>query len=106
MANRAQRHPSATHPAKARYEELLALARKTFPSDATLAKRYALLAHKLSLRHRLKPGFSPARAFCKECKTPLIPGVSAKVRAQPSKKIITWTCLTCGHVKRFGYSKR
>jgi ribonuclease P protein subunit RPR2 len=103
IARREKSAPRADSPPSKRFYELVALAFDMLPADAALARRYVKLAHTLALRHRLKPGFAPKHAYCKKCFTPLLPGATATVRANPKNKTTGWTCRHCGTLKRFGY---
>ena len=48
------------------------------------------------------------RWVCERCGTPLIPGVTARVRLEPRGRRgsrLTVTCLICGWMKRYPYGK-
>jgi len=89
--------------ARERCGKLLALARKFFPVEPALAKRYVRLARAIASRHRISLG---NRAFCKKCGTVFIPGKTLRVRLSPSKKAVLYICLSCSNVRRIPYSRK
>jgi RNase P subunit RPR2 len=77
-----------------RVELLEELALECANRDFSLATGYARMAVRLKRRHRLRVG---RLMMCKGCDSPLVPGVSARVR---KRRHMTITCLRCGRVIR------
>lgn len=94
------RHLDANKIAKERCEKLLRMAREIYSKEPSLAKRYVLLARKISMRHRISLG---NREFCKKCSTIFIPGRTLKVRL--AKGIRLNICSSCGFTRRIPFKK-
>ncbi len=86
-----------------RCEKLLRLAREVFAFEPALSKHYVALARRVAERHRLHLG---SREFCRKCGTVWIPGRTLRVRQSSSKKVVTYSCVECGYVRRFQYKKQ
>ena len=70
-------------------------------SNPKLAQRQALLARKISMRHKVKMPYVLRMAFCKKCKSFIAPGINSKIRlGRSSVKSIRITCNFCGHTYR------
>ncbi len=80
------------------YEEAL-------KNNVEWARILAQHAFTLSERTNTRIPRSLKRLFCKKCKTPLIPGHTARVRLNSRGKTsyITVRCLYCGFIKRYRY---
>lgn len=63
------------------------------------AKRYVIMARKLSSRHKASIPAVWKRRFCKGCSAFLIPGRNCTVRTRMKRSVIS--CLECGAVRRF-----
>ena len=85
-----------------RCKKLFSLARGELERNPTRAKRYVKLARKVAMRHRLPLG---SKEFCKKCGAVFVLGKSLKVRSSSKQKMMLYTCLACGAVKKFGYSR-
>ena len=71
---------------------------KTNPS---LSQRQALLARKISMRHKVRMPYELRMVFCKKCKSFIAPGLNSKIRlGRTSVKSIRITCNFCGHTYR------
>ncbi|RLG80323.1 MAG: ribonuclease P [Thermoprotei archaeon] len=68
-----------------------------------LASRYVELVVKYGHKARVKPPRYIRRGYCRKCKVPLIPGLTARVRIQSEGKgsRVVMTCLRCGWIRRF-----
>ncbi len=68
-----------------------------------LARRYMELIIKISHKARVKPPKYIRRGYCRRCKIPLIPGLTARVRIQSEGKgsRVVVTCLLCGWRRRY-----
>lgn len=88
--------------ARERIEILLELAKKVFPSDRILSKRYVELARRISMKARV-PLIKEQKMFiCKGCGSLLVPGVNCRVRTRPEfGTTLIVTCLDCGRKKRY-----
>ena len=85
--------------AKERIEILIASALRE--KDEELAGRQATLAKKIAMRHRVRLPYSIRQLFCKECKTFIVPGRTARIRVGRSNtKAVRVTCSKCGHTYR------
>ena len=71
--------------------------------DYDLARRYVELIIRLSHKARVKPPKYIRRGYCRRCKTPLIPGVTARYRIQSEGRgsRVVVTCLLCGWRRRY-----
>ena len=69
--------------------------------DPQLSQRQALLACRVSTRHKIKMPYEIRMLFCKKCKSFIVPGINSKIRlGRTSVKSIRITCNLCGHVYR------
>lgn len=84
--------------ARERCGKLLKMAREAYAAEPSLAKRYVLLARRISMRHRISLG---NEEYCKKCDTIFIPGVTLKTRL--AKGIRLNTCASCGFIRRVPY---
>ncbi len=91
--------------AKERIEILLSEARKSLDRDPGLSKRYTELAKKISMRTKVRIPAGEKRYICKACGLPLVPGKNARVRVLPGNPRIVITCLACGSLRRYPFSK-
>jgi ribonuclease P protein subunit RPR2 len=89
---------NANEIAKKRCETLLALAKKAYVGEPSLAKRYVYLARKIAMRHRISLG---NKTFCKKCNAVFIEGKTLKVRL--SKGLRLYICVSCGFTRRIPY---
>lgn len=81
--------------------KLLKYALNVVKCDPVLARRYVSLALRISKRNRVKIPHSLKLLYCKKCYTPLLPGITARVRIRTNRfSHISITCLHCGAVKR------
>ncbi len=84
-----------------RINTLFELAFRVFPYDRELSRRYVDLALSIQRKARVRMPKRWKNAYCKRCHSPLIPGVSMRVRTRKGR--IVMTCLECGAVKRHPY---
>jgi ribonuclease P protein subunit RPR2 len=72
------------------------------------ARRLATLAWDIYKATRVHVPRWFKRGLCRRCHTPLIPGVTARVRlhSQGRFSYVTVTCLLCGWTRRYPYKKR
>ncbi|GBF09389.1 ribonuclease P protein component 4 [Aeropyrum pernix] len=82
----------------------LELARRGLTGDA---RRVAEQLFQLAASTRVRPPRRVKRLFCKNCRTPLIPGLTARVRlrSQGGMSYTVVTCLSCGWIHRYPYRK-
>jgi ribonuclease P protein subunit RPR2 len=68
-----------------------------------LARRYVELVIKYSHKAHVKPPKYIRRGYCRRCKVPLIPGLTARVRIQSEGRgsRVVVTCLLCGWRRRY-----
>ena len=70
-------------------------------TNPQLSQRQALLARKISMRHKVRMPYELRMAFCKKCKSFITPGINSKIRmGRSSIKSIRITCNFCGHTYR------
>lgn len=88
--------------ARERVEVLLSLAKKTFPKDRVLSKRYVELARQIGMKAGVRLPREEKLFICKACGTLLVPGANCRVRTRPEfGTTVTITCLDCGTIKRY-----
>ena len=69
--------------------------------DPQLSQRQALLACRISTRHKIKMPYEIRMLFCKKCKSFIVPGINSRIRlGRTSVKSIRVSCNLCGHVYR------
>ena len=84
-----------------RMEILIDNAISNAKTNPKLAQRQALLAKKISMRHKVKMPYELRMVFCKKCKSFIAPGINSKIRVGRSTiKSIRITCNFCGHTYR------
>jgi len=84
-----------------RMEILIDNALSNAKTNPKLAQRQALLAKKISMRHKVKMPYDLRMVFCKKCKSFIAPGINSKIRVGRSTiKSIRITCNFCGHTYR------
>ncbi len=84
-----------------RMEILIDNALSNAKTNPKLAQRQALLAKKISMRHKVKMPYELRIVFCKKCKSFIAPGINSKIRVGRSAiKSIRITCNFCGHTYR------
>ena len=66
-----------------------------------LSQRQALLARKISMRHKVRMPYELRMVFCKKCKSFIAPGLNSTIRlGRTSVMSIRITCNFCGHTYR------
>lgn len=88
-----------------RIKTLFDLAERYYLSNKELSKRYLQIAKRISMKSNTPIPKKLKRKYCRKCYNFLIPGKSAKVRIDSKKKVVEYTCLECGRIYRYGYSK-
>ncbi len=70
-------------------------------TNPKLSQRQALLARKISMRHKIQMPYDLRMVFCKKCKSFIAPGINSKIRlGRTSIKSIRISCNLCGHTYR------
>lgn len=88
--------------ARERIEILLGLAKKAFPDDRLLSKRYVELARLIGMKAGVRLSKEQRMSICKGCGTLLVPGVNCRVRIRSELgTTVLITCLECGAKKRY-----
>ncbi len=72
--------------------------------DYGLARRYVELAIRIAHKARVKPPKYIRRGYCRRCRVPLVPGLTARYRVRSvgrrgSRVVVT--CLLCGWMRRY-----
>ncbi len=67
------------------------------------AKRYVVLARRMSSRHKVRIPEKWHRRFCKACSAFLVPGRNCTVRKH--ERWIAIKCLECNSVRRIGLER-
>lgn len=86
-----------------RINYLFSEASDVYAIDSGLSDRYVSLAQKIGMRYRVSLPSELKRKVCKTCNNFLVPGGNCRVRLKDGFVIIT--CMGCGSVKRYPYSK-
>jgi ribonuclease P protein subunit RPR2 len=88
--------------ARERIEILLNLARKIFPEDRALSKRYVELARLIGMKAGVRLTKEQKMSICKSCGAFLVPGVNCRIRTRSELgTTVLITCLDCGAKKRY-----
>jgi ribonuclease P protein subunit RPR2 len=88
--------------ARERIEILLTNAKKTFPHNRSLSKRYVTLARKIGMKAGVRLTRQQKLFICKKCGTLLVPGANCRVRTRSEYgTTVLITCLECGEKKRY-----
>ncbi|MBU0953640.1 MAG: hypothetical protein KKA90_04470 [Nanoarchaeota archaeon] len=87
--------------ARERIAILLTQAEKELSKRPWLSRRHVIMARKLATRATVR--IPSIWKICRTCSTLLIPGRTARVRANATKRMMTMTCKNCGAVRRFPY---
>lgn len=70
-------------------------------TNPKLSQRQALLARKISMRHKIKMPYDLRIVFCKKCKSFIVPGINSRIRlGRTSVKSIRISCNLCEHTYR------
>jgi RNase P subunit RPR2 len=81
---------------------LLELAKRTFPKDRNLSKRYVDLARQIGMKAGVRIPREERLFICKGCGNLLVPGVNSRVRTRSDLgTMVLVTCLDCGTKKRY-----
>ncbi|MEM0378738.1 MAG: ribonuclease P protein component 4 [Thermosphaera sp.] len=82
-------------------------AKRVEQGELDLARRYVEIMLKISAKARVKPPRYIRRGYCRQCKVPLIPGVTSRVRVRSdgSSSRVVVSCLACGWMRRFVVKK-
>ena len=99
---RGKKHPLLLSVAGERIQRLYELSFDSLRSgELERARRYTVMARRISMRTtgRIPPHLK--RATCKACMSPLIPGLNSRVRIHDGRKVVT--CLDCGEVRRYPF---
>ncbi len=94
--------------AKQRFYQLVDLAfEMARKGEVELASRIGYQAFKVAKKGGYKIPRKIKRRFCRRCFTPLIPGVTARIRVRnKGVPTIVVTCLNCGYVRRYPARKK
>lgn len=76
--------------------------------DLELARSAGRIIRRLYLRNKVKVGVELKRRYCKRCFTPLVPGLTSRVRVRGRGRSVVrvTTCLSCGEVYRLELGRR
>jgi len=93
--------PAVRKLAMERMQILIQNAISNAKTDPELSQRQALLARRISTRHKIRMPYELRMAFCKKCKSFIAPGVNSRIRlGRASTKSIRISCYLCGHTYR------
>jgi ribonuclease P protein subunit RPR2 len=67
------------------------------------AKRYVILARKLSTRNKVRLPYGSSRRFCRTCNSFFRHGINLRIRTRDGKQV--YQCLECKTIKRFPFYK-
>jgi len=69
--------------------------------NPVLSQRQALLAQRISTRHKIRMPYELKIVFCKKCKSFIAPGINSRIRlGRTSVKSIRISCNLCGNTYR------
>jgi RNase P subunit RPR2 len=91
--NRREAKKEATKVAR----RLIEMAVVSAGSDMELARGQASLARRMMLKFNIRYDWSVRRFFCHGCKGLIVPGINARVRIGPGRRLMV-TCGDCGRV--------
>jgi ribonuclease P protein subunit RPR2 len=84
-----------------RMQILINIAISNAKMNPKLSQQQALLAQRISTRHKVRMPYELRIVFCKKCKSFIAPGINSKIRlGRTSVKSIKISCNLCGHVYR------
>ena len=86
-----------------RIAKLLDLAEANLKKHPERTRRYVELAKKLSSKYNATIPREQKRKICKKCDAFLLPGFNLAIRADKNTKAMVYTCLECGHKKKYVY---
>lgn len=70
-------------------------------TNPQLSQRQAMLARKISTRHKVRMPYDLRIVFCKKCKSFIAPGINSRIRVgRASVRAIRISCTLCGHTYR------
>ena len=87
--------------ARERMQILLSLAEAEAATHPERSKRYVELAKKIGMRYNVR--LKDTKRFCRKCSSPLVPGVSCRIRSRKDRQAMVTTCLKCGAISRRPY---
>jgi len=88
-----------------RIGKLMALAERNQRKNPARAKRYVVLARKMSTRYRVRIPERFKKRICKVCSRYWIPGYNVTVRLKRRNRTVEYRC-ECGALRRFGYAEK
>ena len=93
--------PSVRKIAMERMQILIENAITNAKTNPELSQRQALLARRISSRHKIRMPYDLRMVFCKKCKSFIAPGINSRIRlGRASVKSIRISCYLCGHTYR------
>lgn len=104
MEKRAQKPEWVKRLALERINRLFQLARDNVKTHPERSRRYVGLATTIAKRYTVRLDSKTKRSFCKNCNTPLVPGLTEVVRT--SKGRVWHICTFCGVRKGYPYGNR
>lgn len=80
---------------------LIGIAASNARDNPELSQRQAMLARRISTRHKIRMPYDVRMTFCRKCKSFIAPGIHARIRTgRSAAKAIRITCRFCGHTCR------
>ena len=93
--------PKARKIAIERIQILIDNAISNAKTNPAISQRQALLARKISMKHKVRMPYNLSMVFCKKCKLFITPGINSRVRlGRTPVKSIRISCNLCGHTYR------
>ncbi|PIY88431.1 MAG: RNase P subunit [Nitrosopumilales archaeon CG_4_10_14_0_8_um_filter_34_8] len=93
--------PSLRQIALERMQILINNAISNAKMNPELSQRQALLAQRISTRHKIRMPYELKIVFCKKCKSFIAPGINSRIRlGRTPVKSIRISCNLCGHTYR------
>jgi ribonuclease P protein subunit RPR2 len=97
-----QKHP-IKEIAMDRIHRLFELAEQEYTNHPERSCRYASLARRIGMRHRVRLPRELRQKVCRDCNSYLVPGSTSRIRLQ--KRHVCITCLKCGRIMRYPYKR-
>ncbi len=97
-----KRHGKARKIVKEEISRLFEFARQVAPHNPKIAREIIITTRKMAMKIRFPIPHEYKQQFCRKCNTPYITR-TVRIRVGVHHPHVTYSCLICGHTKRFPY---